>query len=261
MLLDGSDPNRSGIAAGATGQFFASVAQDLVAERVAALAAAQGHAISLPFVSAQTRIFYNPRLETAIFIVPGIAVMLLLIITAVLMSMGLAREREVGTLEQVMVTPISARVLMLGKLLPYVAVGLFDVTMALTAGTYLFGLPMRGSLVYLAVATIIYLLNTLGVGLLVSTVSKSQQQAFLGAFLFIMPAMLLSGTFTPIASMPRWMQFFTYANPLRYYVTIIRGVLLRGAGPSDLLPETLALFFMGLTVITVASVRFRKRLA
>lgn len=261
VLLDGSDPSRSSIAGGATAQYFASVAMDLVAERVAALSAVQGRAVSLPFVDAQPRTFYNPRLETAIFMVPGIAVMLLLIITTVLMSMGLAREREVGTLEQVMVTPISARVLMLGKLLPYVAVGLFDVTVALTASSYLFALPLRGNLVYLALATVMYLLNTLGVGLFVSTVSKSQQQAFLGAFLFMMPAMLLSGTFSPITSMPRWMQWMTYANPLRYYVTIIRGVLLRGAGLSDLLPESLALLVFGVAFITVASGRFRKRLA
>jgi ABC-2 type transport system permease protein len=187
--------------------------------------------------------------------------MLLIVVTTIVTAMGLAREREMGTLEQVLVTPIRPSVLLVGKMLPFVAIGIFDVLFALTLGAWLFEVPVRGSLWVLAVSSLCYLTSTLGVGLLISTVSRTQQQSFLGGFLFAMPAMLLSGAMTPIRSMPEWLQWLTYANPLRYFVEILRANMLTGAGFDLLWPRILILAGFGLVLLTVASLRFHKRVA
>ena len=152
------------------------------------------------------RSYYNPKLETAVFMVPGVAAILLIVVTTLITAMGLARERESGTLEQVMVTPIPPWVLLVGKIVPYVVVGLLDVSLALAVGAWLFEMPLRGGVLVLVVGTFLYLLSTLGVGLFLSTVSQSQQQAFMGGFLFLMPTVLLSGNLTPIAAMPDWLR-------------------------------------------------------
>ena len=207
------------------------------------------------------RLLFNPTLSTAIYMVPGIAGMLLLIITTIITSMGLAREREIGTLEQVRVTPLPTPILMLGKIAPFVTVGLFDVTAAITAGAWIFDVPIRGSLVAFYVVTFAYLLTTVGAGLFISTVSETQQQAFIGGFMFILPAMLLSGTMSPIHAMPEWMQPLTLLNPLRYYMEAIRAILLKGTPLSDLMPQFLALMGFGVAIMTAASLRFQKRVA
>ena len=179
------------------------------------------------------RLFYNPGLKSAPYIVPGIAAMLLVVVTTIVTAMGLSREREQGTLEQVAVTPIPATLLLAGKMTPFVFIGFFDVLLLTVAGTWVFGVPLRGNLAVMALATLLYLLSTLGVGLLISTLSSNQQQSFLGGFLFTMPAMLLSGIMTPIDSMPRWMQAITLANPLRYFQEIARANMMKGAGFAD----------------------------
>jgi ABC-2 type transport system permease protein len=165
-----------------------------------------------------------------------------------------------GTLEQVLVTPVRPFVLLAGKMTPFVVVGLLDVLLALTAMTWIFGVPVRGSLPVLAAGSALYLCSTLGVGLLVSTVSATQQQAFLGGFLFILPAALLSGIMTPIRAMPPWLQWATVANPLRWFAELVRGVLLRGAGVAQLWPQLLVLALYGAVILGLATVRFRRRL-
>jgi ABC-2 type transport system permease protein len=160
----------------------------------------------------------------------------------------------------VLVTPLPPRLLMIGKALPYVFIGLFDVSLALAVGTWVFGMPIRGDLFVLFVATVLYLMSTLGVGLLISTISETQQQAFLAQFLFVMPANLLSGNMSPIRSMPSWLQPITYFNPLRYYIAILRANLLKGAGFQDLWFEMTALFVFGVVILTLATWRFRKTL-
>jgi ABC-2 type transport system permease protein len=193
--------------------------------------------------------------------VPGIAAMLLVIVTTLTSAMGLSREREMGTLEQVLVTPVRPLLLLVGKMAPFVVIGLVDVMLLVGVGTWLFDIPIRGSPLVFLSATLVYLMTTLGVGLLISTVSANQQQAFLGGFLFAMPAIILSGVMTPIRAMPGWLQLVTLLNPLRYFVEVMRGVLLRGAGFTDLWPQLAALAGLGVSILAVATARFHKRLA
>jgi ABC-2 type transport system permease protein len=174
--------------------------------------------------------------------------------------MGLSREREMGTLEQVLVTPIRPALLLVGKMAPYVVIGLVDVALLMAAGTWLFGVPLRGQLPVVLVGTLLYLMTTLGVGLLISTVSTTQQQSFLGGFLFIMPAILLSGVVTPIRAMPGWLQAVTYLNPVRYFAEVMRTTLMRGAGFGELWPQLLALAVLGGGVLVAATRRFHERL-
>jgi ABC-2 type transport system permease protein len=259
VLLDGTDPMRASIVAGVAGRYFGDVGVKLAWSRLQRMAAVSGATPRMAGITLVPQVYYNPQQITAIYMVPGIAAMLLVIVTTIVTAMGLAREKEMGTLEQVLVTPIPSPVLMVGKLAPFVVVGLFDVTLALALGSWVFGVPLRGSLPLLYVATAIYLLSTLGVGLLISTSSSSQQQAFMGGFLFVMPAILLSGNMTPIASMPEWMQPITTINPVRWYIEILRSVLLKGAGLEDLWRQLIILCGFGVGLVTVASLRFRKR--
>ncbi|SET96841.1 ABC-2 type transport system permease protein [Stigmatella erecta] len=261
VLVDGSDPNRSGVALGATGTFFGQLNEKVAETRLRTMSAARGVPLQLPTVRVQPRIYYNPKLQTAIFMVPGITSMLLLLVTTIVTAMGLAREREMGTLEQVLVTPIPPGIMMMGKLIPFLIIGAFDFTLAITVGAYLFDMPLLGSFLALFVATALYLSATLGMGLFISTVSTSQQQAFMGGILFMLPAILLSGILTPVRSMPEWLQPITYINPVRYYIEILRAVLLKDAGWADLGFQFVALGIFGFCIITLASRRFSKQLA
>jgi ABC-2 type transport system permease protein len=192
--------------------------------------------------------------------VPGVAAMILLIVTTIVTAMGLAREREVGTMEQILVTPLRPAILLLGKCLPFALLGLILVPAILTVGSYLFDVPIRGSLALIFTATLLYLMTTLGTGVFISTISKSQQQAILGGFFFLMPAILLSGFMTPIENMPWWIRPITYVNPVRYFVEILRGCLLKGAGFSEMAPQLIALAAFGLSILTLSTLRFRKQL-
>ena len=258
VVIDGTDPNRATVAGAAVAAYFGDASRELLQARLAQRGAAGASGGGVAVVP---RIWFNPALASAPFMIPGVMAMLLVIVTTIVTAMGLAREREMGTLEQVLVTPIRPSVLLLGKLLPYVVIGFVDVALALVVGAYVFDLPIRGGRLVIAAATFVYLLSTLGVGLLISTVSKTQQQAFLGGFLFAMPAILLSGVMTPIRSMPLWLQAVTYLNPLRYYVEAMRANLLKGAGFADLWTQLVALLVFGVGILLVATLRFRKRVA
>jgi ABC-2 type transport system permease protein len=222
---------------------------------------ARGEAAPRSPVRLEPRVLYNPGLSTPVYVVPGIVGMLLLIVTTVTMALGLARERESGTLEQLQVTPLRTGVLMVGKVTPFVLVGLLDVGLALCVGTWVFGVPLRGHLGVVALATLLYLMSTLGVGLLIATLSRTQQQAYVGGFLFLLPAVLLSGVMSPLRAMPGWLVWVTWLNPLRYYVEVMRGVLLKGAGLGDLWPQLCLLAVFGALVLTVATHRFHKTAA
>jgi ABC-2 type transport system permease protein len=256
VILDGGDPNRAVVVAGAASRYFGEAAESMVKERLAA------HGIAPPpLIRATPRIWFNPSLKTPPYMIPGVMTILLVITTTLVTAMGLAREREMGTLEQVLVTPIRPLFLLVGKMTPFLVIGCFDVLLVLTAGVWIFGVPLHGSLALVATGTVLYVLCTLGIGLLISTVSRTQQQAFLAGFLFAMPAILLSGVMTPIRAMPFWLQVVTTFNPVRYYIEVLRAVLLKGAGLVDIWWRLLALLGFGLALLTVASLRFHKRVA
>jgi ABC-2 type transport system permease protein len=241
MVLDGSDPNRANVAANA-------VAAHLRNEND------RGHRLGV-----ESRVLFNPALKTSIYMVPGVSAMLLLLVTTVVSSMGLARERERGTLEQIRVTPLPGLLLILGKIIPFAAIGLLDFALAMAVGAYGFDMPLRGSFALLLLATTLYLTNTLGAGLLIASLSSSQQQAFMGGFLFMLPAALLSGIMTPVRSMPSWLSPITVINPLRHYAEILRAVLLRGAGAGELAFQLGALAVLGFVICGFAGLKFRNQ--
>lgn len=261
VLADGTNPTIGRFATTAAELYVGARAAEFQAERFATLRATQGFEQPAPVWAVESRLFYNPRMQSAIFMVPGVAAMLLLLITTVGTAMGIARERELGTLEQVMVTPLRPSELILGKVAPFVLVGLFDVVVALVVSAWMFDVPIRGSLVVVFAGTLLYLLSTVGLGLFISTVSASQQQAFLVGFFVMMPAILLSGFMTPVENMPDWLQPLAWINPVRYYVEVLRGALLKAAGFADLRLQFGALGAFGPVILAAAIVRFRKRLA
>jgi ABC-2 type transport system permease protein len=256
LLLDGSDPNRAMVASGAVSRYFGEVGERLIRERLeAAGRPAPAQVVLVP------RVLYNPRLKTAPYIVPGIAGTLLVIVTTLVTAMGLSREREMGTMEQVLVTPIRPLWLLVGKLLPFLVIGIFDVLLLVAVGSWVFEVPLRGSLLVGAIVVLLYLFSTLGVGLLISTLSQNQQQAFLGGFIFMMPAILLSGVMTPIRGMPGWLQVITWLNPVRHFAEVMRGVLMRGSGFADLWFQLAFLAALGVGVMALAVARFRTQLS
>ena len=208
-----------------------------------------------------SRVWYNPDLRSRWFYVPAILAMVLMVMTLVLSSMGVVREKEIGTMEQVMVTPIRSWQLIVGKLLPYALIGLIDTFLVVGLVIFWFRVPLRGSLLLLLGLTMVLVLNNLGLGLLVSTIARTQQQAMMGAaFVLMLPQIFLSGLLFPIENMPPAIQGVTYAIPLRYYTTILRGIFLKGSGLGVLWPEALALGGFAVAFLALASIRFRKRL-
>lgn len=256
VLVDGTEPTRAVGAAAAIQAYIAQKSADVSLARLPV-----GAAPAIPRVGVQPRLLYNPSLKSRIFMVPGTAASILLIITTVVTAMGLSRERELGTMEQLLVTPIRPITLMLGKTLPYALFGLFDEALILVVGNLLFDVPLRGSLLVIFVSTLAYLIATLSMGLLISTFARTQQQAIMGGFFFILPALLLSGFITPVDSMPAWIRPLTYLIPVRYFIDIIRGTLLRGATFTDLLPTLGALTALGVSFLLLAAWRFQRTIA
>jgi ABC-2 type transport system permease protein len=251
VLVDGTDATRAQVAANAASQFLLVRG---IGTEPSVQPAVSGASLAL-------RVMYNERLKTPVYMLPGVLATLLLNVTALVTAMGLARERETGTLEQVLVTPIRPSVLLAGKCLPYVLFGLVDILAILLLGNLIFDVPFRGSFWVVALGSFLYLFSTLGIGIFIASFSSSQQQAMLGAFAFMLPAMLLSGFMSPIASMPAWLRPFTMIIPVRHYVEIMRDCLLKGAGIRDLAQQMTALTVLGIGILAVSVVRFRKQLA
>jgi ABC-2 type transport system permease protein len=252
ILADGTDANSSGVAL--------SYASGLIAEFSATIAAERGGG-GAAAIEPRVRVWYNPELVSKDFMVPGVLALLLLVITANLSSMAIVRERELGTLEQLSVTPLGRWELILGKLLPYGLVGFVDVLLVVAVAVLWFEVPLRGSLLVLLAGCATYLLCTLGLGLFVSTISSTQQQAMMTAtFFFLVPMVYLSGFIFPIENMPVAIQWVTTLIPLRYFLVIVRGVFLKGAGLEILWPQFAALGAWGVTVLALAALRVRKRL-
>jgi ABC-2 type transport system permease protein len=260
VLVDGSDSNRAIVAQNAATAYMLGRAVALAQERIAQVARQRGFVPQIRPLRVEPRLLYNPALDSAIFFVPGVAATLLLIVTLIVTAMGLAREKESGTLEQVLVTPLTPTTLILGKTLPYAAIGLVDLGLVLAAGSWLFGVPLRGPLVVVFAAGLLYLLATLGLGLFLAAVVRNQQQALMAAFFVLLPGMLLSGFVTPIENMPTWLRPVTALNPVRHFVEVLRAVLLKGASFSDLTSQFVALAGIGITLFGAASYTLRRRL-
>ncbi len=210
-------------------------------------------------IDVRPRAWYNPELKSKNYNVPGVIAMVIMITSLLLTSMAVVREREMGTMEQLMVTPLRPIELILGKTVPFAIIAFFDMVLVTVFGILVFDIPIRGSLYLLPLSTAIYLLSILGIGLVISTFAQTQQQALMSTFLFYMPAVLLSGFIFPIENMPRIFQYVTYLNPLRYFLVIIRGVFLKGSGFDILWPHMSALLLMGIVVLALSTLRFRKR--
>ena len=255
-LLDGSDSNTAGVVTGYLSRQTTAFNERLRRQYAARRALPeQGGGVRL-----ETRAWFNENLESPPFYVPAVITNILFVITMLLSSLAIVREKEIGTIEQVIVTPIRKGEFILGKTLPFVLIGYIDVALISTVGALVFHVPVRGSLVLLFFATTLFLMSSLGIGLLISTVSETQQQAMMSAFFVIFPAMLLSGFAFPIENMPEPVQWLTLANPLRYYLVVIRGIFLKGVGLAALWQQLAALALIGMAVLGLAVGRFRKTL-
>ncbi len=218
------------------------------------------HKIDYGELEGRIRTWYNPNLDSQYFFVPAIVAFLVMLLTLLLTSMAIIREKEAGTMEQLIVTPLRPFELILGKTIPFILIALGQMTMVSIFAVGWFKVPMKGSLALLFAASILFLLSTLGIGLFISTVSKTQQQAMMTNFFFILPFFMLSGFVFPISNMPMLVQWLTYLNPLKYFLIIIRGIFLKGTGFGILWPQFVGLALIGCVVFSGAVVRFRKRM-
>lgn len=257
LLLDGTDSNTAGIVLDYAARIVAEASERILLERQAG----RGPAAPAPGVDVEVRAWFNENLESRNFYVPGVIAMLVMLVSLLLTSMAIVREREVGTMEQIVVTPITPVEFILGKTIPFAIIGFVNVLAITAVGVLWFAVPIRGSLLLLFGCTALYLMTSLGAGLLISTVSATQQQAMMTVFLFYLPAVLLSGFVFPIANMPAVVQWLTYLNPLRFFLVIIRGIFLKGVGVDVLWPQMAALFAMGVVTLAVATRKFHKTLA
>jgi len=258
LIVDGTNSNTALIALGYVNRIAAAFANEYAGDSVARVAPARLRAI--PSVELAERPWYNPGFESRWFFVPGVIGSLMLVITVNLTAFAVVREREIGTLEQVMVSPIRPMEFILGKTLPSFLVGLVEATLITLVGILWFQVPFRGNPAILLLGVSLFLACTLGMGLLISTLCKTQQQAFALSFFVLTPGFTLSGFSFPIASMPVLMQWLTYLNPLRYLLVVLRGTFLKGVGLSVLWPQMLAMSVIGATVLSVSIFRFRKSL-
>ena len=257
FVLDGSDPTIASTSLSAAQLIAQAHATDVMAERLARTG--QGVAVKTP-LEVRTQVWYNPDMLSAYFMVPGVIGMILYSITSILTATAVVRERERGTIEQLIVTPIRSWELIVGKILPYAVLALIDTVEVLALGSWLFGVPIRSGLGLVMLLSGLFLLTGLGIGLLVSTVANTQQEATLTTFTTLLPSIFLSGFFFPVEAMPRVLQWISYLIPLRYYLTVIRSLLIKGVGVDSLQKEILALAIFGAAFILLAALRLKKRL-
>jgi ABC-2 type transport system permease protein len=257
IILDGSDSMTASIVSGYANGVIREHSARIAAER---LDRVRARIPRLPSLDPRLRVWYNPELKSVYFMVPAIMCTILLVVTTLLTSLAIVKEREIGTLEQLIVTPIRPRELMLGKTVPFVIIGFVDMTLVLLAAVLWFRVPVAGSIPLLFLLSAAFLLTTLGIGLFISTISRTQQQAMMTTFFFLLPSFLLSGFMFPIENMPRLIQYITYAIPLRYFLVIVRGIFLKGNGLAVLWPQVAILAAFGLAIMWLAAARFQKRL-
>ena len=256
-LVDGTDANYASIMLGYAGRISAKFALEILRKN----ASKRGIDVkNVAGIELEQRALYNIQLDSQIFFIPGLILMLLTLITLLLTSMAIVREKEIGTIEQIMVTPVKPIELIIGKTLPFGIAGIIDATIVILIAVFWFNVPFKGSVLLLYFGIILFLLTALGIGLFISTVSKTQQQALISTFFFLMPGMLLSGFAFPIANMPEFIQWITYLNPMRYFLEILRYIFLKGVGMDVLWDRFLALALIAGVVLTITVTRFKKKL-
>ena len=255
IIVDGTDANTAGLVLNYSNRIINNSAIEILQRQTGNAAETFGG------VKLATRVWFNENLTSRNFYVPGVIAIIVMLVTLLLTSMAVVREKELGTMEQIIVTPISSWEFILGKTMPSIMIGFTNVAFIAFIGVFWFNIPVRGSLILLFFATALFLMTTIGIGLFISTVSSTQQQAMMSTFFFYFPAILLSGFMFPIANMPEPVQYFTYLNPLRYFLIIIRGIFLKGVGITVLWPQLVALLFLGNLVLLSAVSNFRKKLA
>ena len=264
VLIDGTNSNTASLvssyAASVVAEFSNSMSAQQQNSRMLMRGATSPANPGLPTVVAQSRVWFNPDLYSRNYFVPGVVANIIMLVTLMLTAMAIVREKEIGTMEQLMVTPVTPLELMLGKMLPFALVGLIQVALVTTAALVIFHIPFRGSVLLLFCCASLFLMTSLGAGLFLSTVSQTQQQAMMGNFFFSTPAFMLSGFAFPIRNMPVVVQWLTYLNPLRYFIEILRGIFLKGVGVATLWPQMSALAVFGVVVLGLSTVRFHKSL-
>jgi ABC-2 type transport system permease protein len=254
FVIDGSDPSVANTVFAASQQVGQQQSMRIIERRTGVSAE------DLMAVDVRPRVWYNPEMKSADFMIPGVIAMILFSITMLLTAMAIVREREQGTIEQLIVTPIRPLELIGGKVAPYVLLAFFNVLEVLAIGVLWFGIPIRGSLSLLLLLSALFLMTSLGIGIFFSSVANTQQEAMLLVFLTMLPAIFLAGFFFPIEAMPRPLQIISHAVPLRYMLVIVRGILLKGVGIEILAEQVAALAFFGMIIMIVAATRFKKRL-
>ena len=263
IVVDGTNSNVASVTLGYVNRIVNDYSQDILLEKITRIRGVRPDS-SVPLrvapVTLVERTWFNEDLESRNYFVPGIIALLLTLIAVMMTSMAIVKEREVGTMEQLIVTPIRSIELITGKLLPFAVIGYIDVALITAIGTLWFDVPLKGSILLLFFSTAFFLLPALGVGLFISTISATQQEAMMSTFLFFFPAMLMSGFVFPIDSMPRAMQIITYLDPMRYMIHILRGIFLKGVGVRYLWLDYVGLLVLGVIVVGFAAARFRKRL-
>lgn len=260
-LRGGGEPARVQLLLDGTNSNLATVAGGYAERIVQSWAAAYAPALPVPAVDLRTRAWFNPDLESRVYNVPAVMGAILVLICLLLTSLAIVREREIGTLEQLLVSPLTSGELILGKTIPFALIGLVDLALITGVALFWFRVPFRGSALLLVFASLLYILCALGVGLFISTISRTQQEAFMSVFLVFMPTMLLSGFMFPVSSMPALFRWLTLLNPMRHYLEIVRGIFLKGAGLGALWEQFLALSLMGVGILWLAADRFRRRAA
>jgi ABC-2 type transport system permease protein len=258
FILDGSNPTSASTAYSAATLIGQSHATAIMVEKLA-LAGINTDRLTPP-VEVRPRVWFNPDLRSSYYMIPGVIGMILSAITSILTATSVVRERERGTIEQLIVTPIRPWELVIGKILPYVILAFIDTFEVLAFGHFWFGVPIRGSLGLIVGASGLMLLSGLGIGLFASTIANTQQEAMLSVWMTLLPSIFLSGFFFPLEAMPKILQWLSYIIPLRYYLVILRSVMLKGSGFSAIWLECLALLVFGIAILLAAAMRFRKRL-
>lgn len=256
LAFDGTDSNTSMIVMGYAGTIISDYSYDLMKDRFLSA----GNAEEVPSVELKDRAWFNGNLVSRNYYLPGVIATIVTMMSLLLTAMAIVKEKEIGTMEQLIVSPLKPIELIAGKLIPFASIALIQVFLITTLGVLWFHLPLRGNIFLLLFSTCIYLFTTLGIGLFISTISATQQEAMMSVFLFFMPTMLLSGFAYPIANMPQIIQWSTFFNPLRYFMVVIRSIFLKGVGLEVLWTQLLPLAIMGIMVIMFSAFKFRKSL-